>query len=248
MGASPEGKATNVALVLLSDAKLPRGEDVQKAFLSYGLEGQYLRFLGKKTTRERGEALEFTLDRGGSALVMLMPAPVPNHEADAAARFSVSAFGGRWKLPRHRAHLVVTATEEAAPLAAVSSFTSFVAAVVQGSSAVGVYFGSAGATHDPKFFQEVARQRDDAARLALWNGVSIAKEPGMRLNLLSLGMRSLALPDLLLSVPTSMTDGALDLLFELLKETTRNGKPSPRGEFVPSPVDPKVKVLRVQVD
>ena len=32
---------------------------------------------------------------GGCAVVALMPAPVPNHEADKAARYSISALGGR---------------------------------------------------------------------------------------------------------------------------------------------------------
>jgi hypothetical protein len=36
-----------------------------------------------------------------------MPAPVPNHEADKAARYSLSALGGRWELPAHKAHLTV---------------------------------------------------------------------------------------------------------------------------------------------
>ena len=45
---------------------------------------------------------------GGMAVVALMPVPVPKGEADDAARFSVSATGTGWKLPDHKAHLIVS--------------------------------------------------------------------------------------------------------------------------------------------
>lgn len=69
------------------------------------------------------------------------------------------------------------------------------------SNAVGVYWGEAGATHDPKFFISVAQDQDPASRLMLWTGVSIGRERDRRRSLLSLGMQQLTLPDLLLIAP-----------------------------------------------
>ena len=250
----------NLAFVLLSDAKLPKGEDVEKAFATFAAKGQALHFRGKKAAKG-GESLDLALGADGYAIVMLMPAPVPNHEADEAVRFSVSAFGGRWKLPAHKAHLVVTASEQASSVEALSSFTSLVAAVAKASSAVGIYFGNAGATHDPKFFQEVARERDPKSRIVLWSGVSIAKEADGRLSLLSLGMKQLSLPDVLLVMPAAKANDALGTLFDLMGYLVDQGKPLPEGDtfgrsateripvhYVPSPVDPKVKVWRVALD
>src|SRR5262245_40838628 len=107
-------RAVNVALVLLSDAKLPKGEDIEKAFATFAGKGQAVHFRGKKAAKGV-ESLDLALGADGYAIVMLMPVPVPNHEADEAVRFSVSAFGGRWKLPPHKTHLVVTASEQASP-------------------------------------------------------------------------------------------------------------------------------------
>jgi hypothetical protein len=255
-----EKPAVNVAFVLLAQSKLPKGEEVEKAFSEFAVKGERVRFKTKKGGKH-GEALELELGAGGTAIVMLMPAPVPNREADEAVRYSVSALSGRWKLPPHKAHLVVTATEAQPLVEALSSFTSLVAAVAKASSTVGIYFGNAGATHDPKFFQEIARERETRSRLVLWSGVSIAKEEGGRLSLLSLGMKQLTLPDILLSVPASKSKEAIGTLFELMGYLIDAGKALPEGDtigrsatekipvhYVPSPVDPKAMVWRVALD
>lgn len=93
----PKANATNVAFVLLSVPALPKGADVERAFASYAAKGQ--RLDPSKAKKGGGETLEFDTAGGGYALVSLMPAPVPNREADEAARYSVSALGGRWKPP-----------------------------------------------------------------------------------------------------------------------------------------------------
>jgi hypothetical protein len=257
-----KGKTTmNLAFVLLSEAKLPNGEDVERAFAAYGGKGQVLHVRPSKPKKPgRGDTLELDTGGGGYAVVALMPAPVPNHEADEAARYSVSALGGRWKLPPHRAHLVVTAQGSGSLVDSLSAFTSILAAVVEASHAVGVYCGNAGATHDPKFFRELARERDGPSRLMLWSGVSIAREDDGRLSFLSLGMKQLELPDLLLVVPSAKSDDALAAFYDLLAYLVSRGTALPEGDtvgptehdrwrvhYVPSPVDPKVKVWRVEM-
>jgi hypothetical protein len=251
----------NLAFVLLSAPVLPKGEDVERAFTSYAGKGQTLRLSPRKPKKPNGETLEFDTEGDGYAVVALMPAPVPNHEADEAARYSVSALGGRWKLPPHKAHLtVVSELGGGSPLESLGAFTSILAAVVEASPAVGVYSGNAGATHDPKFFRELAREHDASSRLPLWSGVSIAREADGRLSLLSLGMKQLELPDLLLVAPSGKADEALPMLYDLLAYVVSRGRPLADGDtvgrvaaeklpvhYVPSPVDPKVKVWRVEL-
>jgi uncharacterized protein DUF4261 len=191
-----------------------------------------------------------------------MPVPVPNGEAEANVRFSVSALGTGWKLPAHKAHLMVSLQETDLPSAveALSRFTSLLAAVAKASGAVGIYWGNAAATHDPKFFLSTAESQGIVPRIALWTGVSVATERDGRRSLLSLGMQQLNLPDLLLVVPNSARDTALETFFDLLSYVAESGKPLPEGDtvgrtaderwpvrYVPSPLDGKVKVWRVEV-
>jgi hypothetical protein len=257
---NPKAQTMNVAFVLLSDAKLPKGEKVERAFASYGDKAEKLRFHPSAPKKGGGEGLEFETAGGGFAVVSLMPVPVPNKEADEAARYSVSALSGQWKLPPHKAHLVVASRGSGTSVEALAAFTSIVAAVVEASPAVGVYLGAAGATHDPKFFREVARERDMSARLMLWNGVSIAHAEGGRVELLSLGMKQLALPDLLLVAPAGKASEALPMFYDLLAYLVSRGAPLPEGDtvgrtaaeklpvhYVRSPVDPQVKVWRVEL-
>ena len=257
----PKANTMNLAFVLLSAPVLPKGEDVERAFASYAATGQTLRLSPSEPKKPHDETLQFDTEGGGYAVVALMPAPVPNHEADEAARYSVSALGGRWKLPPHKAHLaVVSELGGGSTLESLGAFTSILAAVVEASPAVGVYCGKAGATHDPKFFRELAREHDARSRLPLWSGVSIAREADGRLSLLSLGMKQLELPDLLLVAPSGKADEALPMLFDLLAYVVSRGRPLADGDtvgrtaaeklpvhYVPSPVDPKVKVWRVEL-
>jgi len=257
---TPKANTMNIAFVLLSAPALPKGEDVERAFAAYAAKGETLRLSPRKPKKPDGETLEFDTEGDGYAVVALMPAPVPNHEADKAARYSLSALGGRWKLPLHKAHLVVVAQGAGSTLESLSAFTSILAAVVEASPAVGIYCGNAGASHDPKFFRELARQHDARSRLPLWSGVSIAREADGRLSLLSLGMKQLELPDLLLVAPSGKADEALPMLYDLLAYIVSRGRPLPDGDtvgrtaaeklpvrYVPSPVDPKVKVWRVEL-
>jgi hypothetical protein len=259
--APAKDKAMNLAFVLLSQPTPPKGEEIERAFPSFAIKGQRLHFRpGKARKSAASDPLEFDLGAGGTAFVAYMPVPVPNEEADDAVRYSVSALGDRWKLGPHKAHLVVTAREGTRSAETLSLFTSLVAAVAQVSSAVGIYCGNAGATHDPKFFEDVAREKDTASRLVLWTGVSIAREKTGHLGILTLGMKQLDLPDLLLIVPSAKSDEALGMAFDLLGYVVRSGKAVPEGDtvgrnaserlpvhYVPSPVDPKVKVWRVEL-
>ena len=264
---SPAGKSEKatmmVAFVLLSEGRLPGAEAIVRAFPDFAASGQTVRRetdTAGKSARE--QAISLTLNTGEKCFVALMPVPVPNGEADEGAPFSLSSLSSGWKLPPHRAHLVVTfqAATGSPPVVHLSRFTSLVAAVTKASPSVGVYWGSAGVTHDPEFFTSVASDQDLFARLMLWSGVSVARESDGRLSLLSLGMKQLDLPDLLLVAGKSSQDAALETMFLLLAYLAERGEALPEGDtvgrtddemlpvrYVTSPVDPSTKVWRVEL-
>jgi hypothetical protein len=256
-----------LAFVLLSEPKLPKGEAIERAFPAYAAKGQTLVYRPEKHEKpdpkrkpEEGDALVLDVD-GDRAALMMIPSPVPKGEADEAARYSISGLNGKWKLPPHKAHIIVTIpAARGDAVTRLSALTSLLAAVAEVSPAVGIYCGDAGATHDPKFFRTMAAGGNVfPSRIMLWNGVSIARE-GDRYSLLSLGMKQLDLPDLLLIVPPARADDAITFMMDLLTMVVRDGKALPEGDtvgrsateklpvhYVTSPVDPKAKVWRVEM-
>jgi hypothetical protein len=251
----------NLAFVLLSDPKLPKGEAIERAFAAYAVKGQTLRYRPDKQTKSKNRDEEvLVLESGaGQAMVAFMPRPIPKGEAEEAVRYSISALDGKWKLQSHKAHLVVTLQMRGDATTRLSLLTSIIAAISDASSAVGIYWGNAGATHDPKFFREIAKERTTLSRLVLWIGVSIARE-GKRYNLLSYGMNQFELPDLLLVAPHAKSNDAIPFMLDLLGMVVEGGKPLPEGDtvgrsaaeklavhYVSSPVDPKAKVWRVEM-
>ena len=253
----------NLAFVLLPKAQLPKGEEIVRAFPAFAISGQTLHFKGSQLNEEtKLGVLEFELQPGGTAFIALMPIAVPNGEAENAVRFSVSTFGTGWKLPTHKAHLVVSLrhSDSASLSDNLSRFTSLLGAVTKTSNAVGVYWGDAGATHDAKFLMSIAQDRDFDSRTMLWTGVSVARDASGRVSLLSLGMNQLNLPDLLLIANNSLGNESLGTFFDLLGYASKLGKPLPDGDtvgrtpderlpirYVPSPIDPSKKVWRVEI-
>jgi len=260
---STESQSANFAFVLLSQACLPDAEQVVRLFRTFAAPDMSLRpGTCEEEQAVRDGILSLTLSTGETSLVALMPAPVPNREADDGAQFSLSSFAGQWELPSHCAHLMVTlhATTESSPLVRLSRFTSVLAAVTAASPSVGVYWGNAGATHDPEFFTSVAADLGVAPRMMLWSGVSVARENDGRVSLLSLGMQQLDLPDLLLVAGESSANVALETMFDLLAYAAERGEALPEGDtvgrsaeerlavrYVQSPADPDKRVWRVEL-
>lgn len=258
-----EQRSINVAFVLLSEAQLPDAETVALAFRDFAAPGEELsKEAADSEECESDEVISLTLNTGEKSFVALMPAAVPNGEADQGAQFSLSRFMDNWDLPTHNSHLLVTfLTPEGPPsIAKLSRFTSLLAAVTKASPAVGVYWGNAGATHDSEFFMSVASDQGVAPRMMLWSGVSIAREKDGRLSLLSLGMEQLNLPDLLLVAGETSESVAIETMYDLLSYVAERGEPLPEGDtigrtneerlavhYVKSPVDSEKKVWRVEL-
>ena len=149
----------NLAFVLLSEAPVPNASEIVRAFRDFGEPGETPQpEIAGTDKSETDQVISLRLSTGETAFVALVPAAVPNREADENAQFSVLSWRGNWTLPPHRAHYVVAlqSPPTSTPIVQVSRFTSLVAAVIKSSPAVGVYWGNAGATHDSDFFVSVA--------------------------------------------------------------------------------------------
>jgi hypothetical protein len=258
-----ETGSANLAFVLLSEAHLPKVEAIVQAFRQFADDDEYIQpeeDNSKDDAHERIVTLKF--NTGERSFVGLMPIAIPDREADTGAQFSMSAIGKGWNLPPHRAHLVVTfqSRTTSTPITHLSRFTSLLAAVTKTSPAVGVYWGNAGATHDPEFFTTIAPVQNGFFRLMLWSGVSMAREKDGRVSLLSLGMGQLNLPNLLVVAGKASEEKALETLYDLLCYIAETGEALPEGDtvgltadqkllvrHVPSPVDSAVKVMRIDL-
>ncbi|GMU59970.1 MAG: hypothetical protein AMXMBFR34_17330 [Myxococcaceae bacterium] len=196
------------------------------------------------------------LEAGGvEVMAAFMRAPVPNGEADAATEHSISGVSRQWTLPSHTSHLVCILRSGDSGLAEMVRFTRVVAAIARAAKAVGVYWGEGHVTHHPELFVELA---SSDLPLPLWVGVSLAS--GTRgVELLSIGMKQLGLPDLLLTTP-EMSGSALEFFYDLLAYVVRRGEALPEGDtvgrsedehysvhYVPSPVEKDVQVWRVDL-
>lgn len=239
-----------LAFVLTTSKRLPSQAAVDAALADYPGVGPATWFGGAEQDTLAFEA------GGVEVMAALMPAPVPNGEADAATEHSISGVTGQWTLPAHTTHLICMLRQGDSGLAEMVRFTRIVGALARASKAVGVYWGEGHVTHHPELFIELA---GSDLPLPLWVGVSLASTK-KGVELLSIGMKQLGLPDLLVSAP-EMNASVLEFFYDLLAYVTRRGEALPEGDtvgrsehehfavtYVPSPVEPGVKVWRVQVD
>jgi hypothetical protein len=238
-----------LCFVLLPDSKPLRAPPFEKALKEFPELG----VVSWLSTEREGTA-GFSVG-GINVLAALMPMPVPDGEADGATERSLSGLDGSWTLPEHRAHLVVAQQGASGGLDELTAFTRVVAAIARATNAVGVYWGEGGATHHPEFVVNIAHSE---LPLPVWVGVSIAKA-GDATELLSIGMKQLGLPDLLVVTP-ALDASVLEFFYDLLAYVTRRGKPLPKGDtvgrtekeklkvsYVPSPADPSTEVWSVVI-
>jgi hypothetical protein len=235
-----------LAYVLLDEPRLPDAKTVQAACGS-----------DTRALRSADDVLEFELANGASLMAVLMPLPVPNGEAEAAARLSVARFVDASPMQTHRAHLLVALTSEReSSLERSMTLLCCVAAITGASNAVGVYLGS-GVAHPAHFFVEQTRA---GFALMLLCGVVVVDDGRGRRQLLSRGMMQLGLPELLIKTRGAVDRDALALFFELVTLLARRGEPLPprdtvgrdeheklRVRYEPSPLDATVPVWSVDL-
>lgn len=260
---NPEKAVNHLAFVLLSEARFPEGQEIVGALRDFAaLDEQLEAEVGEVQRQGGNQVVSLKLNTGETGMVALMPVPVPKGEADHYARFSLSSYRNGWELPSHCAHLAVVMgpTVPAPPIVRLSRFTSLVAAVTKSAPAVGVYWGNAGATHDSEFFLSIASEPGIVPRIMVWSGISMGREKDGGLSLLSLGMKQLNLPDILVIAGRSPANAAAMTLFDLLAYVAKRGEALPEGDtvgtsaderlpvhYVPSPIDAAKRVCRVEL-
>jgi len=189
------------------------------------------------------DALSFSIGERDALILMPIPAPIPDGEAETMAGQSISSLGTEWQLRTHEAHLIVTLQEEdnRATARRLLRFSRLIAGVVDGVDGVlGIYCGEAHATHDPDFFRDMAMD-DSLLPVHLWNGVSIAGNEE-RVSLLSLGMKQLGQPNLKLTGPRAEGSAILSYFFNLLEYVAKRGAPIAHGEAVGRSAEEKIVV------
>ena len=243
-----------LAFVLTNTAGMPEASAIDRAYWEVTpVGGSPIVWTGGSADPEKSALSVGRTD----VLMAALSAPVPDGEADQAARFSLSALTTGWTLPEHQHHILVVATtiDEKSGLPVRCDFTRVVAAIARASSAVGVYWGAGPATHEPGFFFETTRDND--LPLLVWTGVSVARDQE-RVSLLSVGMQQFAMDDLLLTAPVDQLGSALEMFIDLLQYALQRGRTVRAGETVGrsdderfavtsevSPIDPDARVWRV---
>jgi hypothetical protein len=241
-----------LGFVLLDKAELPAAAAVIEQYARLAPDGPSL------TTPETKNDIHSFKHGEVFASVALMPRAVPGGEADDHARFSVMAIAKKWTLPPHTAHLMVmTMNAGASPLERARTAHRLIAAATAaaGPNAVGVYVGNGGVTHPADFYIDVVG--DEADAIVAWSGVSFGRS-GERFSFLSTGMRQLGLPDVELSFQSTEPADALAALYDIMLYVARRGTALPEGDtvgqtddqrvqvhYVASPVDPAIKVMRL---
>lgn len=261
--ASAAPSPNRLAFVLLSAPQLPELKPLIAAFELYSEPSEHLEAgVQEAATDAKLDSLSLRMSTGETAILGLLPTAVPGGEVEAGFARSVGSFRPGFSAPSHCAHLVVffSGTEDVDDLTSLTRFTALLAAVAQSSPSVGVYFGAAAVAHTTEFFLPLALARDTVARVTLWNGVSLAKQPDGSLSLLSTGMPQVGLPDLLLEARRSTPTEALASFFDLLTYVADLGRPlrahetvgrnaaeKLRVKYVRSPIDPKARVWHVEL-
>jgi hypothetical protein len=249
-----------LAFVLLSRPELPATDDVLEAYRRLAPGGT--RLLADVSDGGGGESATFLLGANELVIVSLTRAPIPDGEAEAAARYSLASIESDWELGPHVAHLIVVHQhkDRTPSIEGLGRFTQVLGAIAQAAGAVGIYWGDARATHPTDFFVDALGQ--ESLPVVLWTGISVATDGDERVSLLSLGLPGqLGLDDLMVTAPRADAEEALGFFLDLIAYAARRGATVPDGETVgrnehdripvqveASPIDPDKQIWRIDLD
>ena len=126
--AAPGQDATRdrLAFVLLREPTMPSGKSVLAAFQRIAPKGKAPALkLAPGDSGSSAELVMFDVGDEGRLIVGLLPSPVPKQEAEGHAERSLASVDAGWKLPPHRAHLLVMWQQSAKlrPLDGVRHYT-----------------------------------------------------------------------------------------------------------------------------
>ena len=174
------------------------------------------------TLRSSGESVTY---------VAVMPAQVPNGEAEEFSRYSYASLLGAEPVQEHDTHaIVITRSTLATPLDSLGQHIRHTAAVAQTLDAVGIYDGNAGATHLTPFYVSCAQSEELPSPLI--TGLSVGQESPDRLSILTKGLTRLGLREFLITVPAGDAQACLDYLLDLVSYVVGRREQLGDGETV----------------
>lgn len=238
----------HLTFVLLPEAAPPSPEDVAEAYESLFEEPLLV---------GAGEVLTMQDMSGAEAFAVFVGEPIATGEVEAAAASSLATLSGMVAETGHAAHLLVTTPGESTPESR-RRHTRIVAAVAVAASAPAIYDGSACATHPTQFYVDLAGA--ESLPVPLWTGVRIARESPELLWVLSLGMASFELPNLLLKFRREQAEDAVAFLLNTAEYMIERGEAPADGQTIgrseteryrvehfPSPLDANELVVKIEL-
>jgi len=236
----------HVTFVLLSSAAAPDARRVAES---------YAALFGEPLLVEAGARLKLRSRAGAEALATFVAVPITTGEVESAAKLSVARFADVEIDSAHVAHLIVATGADSTPEAR-RQHCMIVAALAQAADALAIYDGAAGATHPTDFFLYVIANEDPPVRL--WTGVSLATPHPDQISLLTMGLPSFDLPNLLIDGRISQAEECLDFLLSTAEYMISRGSALADGDtigrsrseklcakYVASPIDPTATVIHI---
>ena len=249
---SPRSGATDLALVVLAEPVAITPHALAGALGNWGLAGA-------TQIQEQEGVITFELE-GAIGAVGVMGAPIPWTDLEGPAEAAFMWPKAAEVLRPHGAHVIVSLLR--APGSSIERklrLTRLVAAVVEATGALGVYWGDGPAVHEASTFVGMAREASaEAPPMPLWLGLSLARPDGGRLSLLTFGMEELGHKNLL--VQGRDGNAALAFTFDIARYIVAEDARIAHGHTVghsptqriavehrPSPVDPGETVIAIDL-
>lgn len=235
--AIPPPLAARTAFVLLSESRLPSRAELTAALELYAGGDVHV----DASDGVLVSAVSFST--GEKAVFGLVPAEIPDGEAQEHFDRSLCAFQPDFVAPGHTAHIVVffTRPDGADAIRSTDRFTALLGALANSSPSVGVYIGGV-VSHVTEYFLDVAADSSHSTRTLLWTGVSIATPSRGGVSLLSSGLPQLGLPDLLLESRTLPVADATQAFFDFLGYLLELGRPLELHETIGRTTDEKLRI------
>ncbi len=196
-------------MVLLPEPSALSVEALQAAFTSYG--GETL-----SAVEEKEGVVSFNLGSGTGAITVV-PMPIPSSDLAPVAETSLLWPEASQAITTHHAHALVTiAHRTGTQVERKLHLTRLVAAVVEATHAIGVYWGEGPALHSSAEFLDSTRTASISdPPVHLWLGLSIARPNQEQVSLLTFGMEHFHQTNLLVIGPSDNTTVAF--VYDLAK-------------------------------
>lgn len=173
------------------------------------------------------------MGRDGLILVGLLPFPIPAEDLDAACESSAWWPEARKELSQHVAHAVVHVAGDVDAIHASLILTRFVATYAIEANALGVYWGNAGAVHEPAAFFEQARVATrDALPVLLWIGFGRTLSKSGATYLRTVGMAQYSLPNIEVAMDDAQGTDELELVGDIATHLLLNGMVIKDGDTI----------------